>query len=41
MADLNAKLTKGRSQGVTITRLTEVDMPKAEVVFEVTVSGLG
>jgi hypothetical protein len=41
MADLNAQLTKQRSGGVTITRLTEVDMPKAEVIYEVTVAGLG
>ena len=38
---LNAQLTKGRSQGVTISRLTEVDMPKAEVVYEIAVAGLG
>jgi hypothetical protein len=41
IADLNAQLTKQRSGGVTITRLTEVDLPKEEVIYEVTVSGLG
>lgn len=41
LADLNAQLTKGRSQGVTISRLTEVDLPKAEVVYEIAISGLG
>jgi len=41
IADLNAQLTKGRAGGVTISRLTEVDMPKAEVVYEIAVSGLG
>ena len=41
MADLNAALEKGRAGGVTITVLTEVDLPKADEVFEITVSGLG
>ena len=41
IADLNQRLTKERSQGVTITRLTEVEMPKAEVVYEIAISGLG
>ena len=41
LADLNQQLTKGRASGVTISRLTEVDMPKAEVIYEVAVSGLG
>jgi hypothetical protein len=41
IADLNALLTKHRSDGVTISRLTEVDMPKAEVVYEIAISGLG
>ena len=40
LADLNAQLTKGRSQGVTISRLTEVDLPKAEVVYEIAIAGL-
>jgi len=41
IADLNLALTKGRAAGVTIAKLTEVEMPKAEVVYEVAVSGLG
>lgn len=41
LADLNLALSKGRAGGVTISRLTEVDMPKAEIVYELAVSGLG
>ncbi|MFY9344956.1 MAG: hypothetical protein WAT39_20855 [Planctomycetota bacterium] len=41
IADLNLALSKGRAGGVTISRLTEVEIPKAEVVYEVAVSGLG
>jgi hypothetical protein len=40
LADLNDQLVKGRAGGVKIARLTEVEIPKAEVVFEVTISGL-
>ena len=41
LADLNLALSKGRAGGVTVTRLTEVEMPKAEVVYEIAISGLG
>ncbi|HEX5052160.1 MAG TPA: hypothetical protein VFZ65_10335 [Planctomycetota bacterium] len=41
LADLNAALEKGRSGGVTISRLTEVEMPKEDCIYEVSVSGLG
>lgn len=42
IADLNLALTKKRAgPGVSIKSLTEVDMPKAEVVLEVSISGLG
>lgn len=41
LAELNLLLSKKRSGGVTITRLTEVEVPKAEVVYELAVSGLG
>jgi hypothetical protein len=41
MADLNLQLSKQRAGGVTITRLTEVDMPKAEIVYEIAIAGLG
>ena len=40
--DLNAALEKGRAgKGVKVTTLAEVDMPKADCVFEVAISGLG
>jgi len=42
IADLNLALTKKRAgPGVSIKSLTEVDMPKADVVYEVSISGLG
>ncbi len=41
LADLNLALSKGRAGGVTISRLTEVDMPKAEIIYELAISGLG
>jgi len=42
MEGLNAALTKARAgKGVAITKLVEVDVPKAAVVYEVTVAGLG
>jgi len=42
MSDLNDALTKGRAgRGVALTTLVEVDMPKAAVVYEVQVAGLG
>jgi hypothetical protein len=42
IADLNLALTKKRAgPGVAIKTLVEVDMPKAEVVYEVSVNGLG
>lgn len=41
LADLNLALDKGRAGGVKIARLTEVEVPKAEVVYEIAVSGLG
>ena len=41
LADLNLALVKGRAAGVTIAKLTEVEVPKADVVYELAVSGLG
>lgn len=41
IADLNVALEKGRAGKVTISRLTEVEMPKADVVYEIAISGLG
>lgn len=41
LADLNLLLSKNRAGGVTISRLTEVELPKAEAVFELAISGLG
>jgi hypothetical protein len=42
IADLNEALEKGRAgKGVTITVLTEVELPKADEIYEITVSGLG
>lgn len=42
IADLNAALEKGRAgKGVTITVLTEVELPKAEEIYEIAISGLG
>ena len=41
MADLNAALAKGRVGEVKIARLTEVELAKAEVVYELAISGLG
>ena len=42
IADLNLALTKKRAgQGVAITKLVEVDVPKADIVYEVCVNGLG
>jgi len=42
IADLNLALTKNRAgPGVAVTTLAEVDMPKAEAVYEVSVNGLG
>ncbi|MBL8751742.1 MAG: hypothetical protein JNK15_00465 [Planctomycetes bacterium] len=41
IADLNLLLSKKRAGGVTIRSLTEVEMPKAEVVYELAISGLG
>lgn len=41
IADLNLALSKGRAGGVTISKLTEVDMPRAEIVYEIAISGLG
>ena len=41
LAELNLALVKGRAGGVTIAKLTEVELPKAEVVYELGISGLG
>lgn len=40
VADLNAALDKGRLPGIRVTRLAEVEVPKAEIVYEVQISGL-
>ena len=40
--DLNTALTKQRAgTGVKVSSLAEVDIAKAEVVYEVAISGLG
>lgn len=42
IADLNAALEKGRAgSGVVISSLQEVELPKADEIYEVTISGLG
>jgi hypothetical protein len=41
LAELNLLLSKKRAGGVTIARLTEVEVPKAEIVYEIAISGLG
>lgn len=41
IADLNEALQKGRVDGVKITVLTEVELPKAEAVYEIAIKGLG
>jgi hypothetical protein len=41
IADLNVLLAKNRAGGVSIAKLTEVEMPKAEAVYEAAISGLG
>jgi hypothetical protein len=42
MAELNTALEKGRAgKGVLIKSLAEVELPKAEEVFELAISGLG
>lgn len=42
IADLNAALTKGRAgTGVKVSNLKEVELPKAEVIYEIAISGLG
>jgi len=41
IADLNAALEKGRAGKVTISVLTEVELPKADEVYEIAVAGLG
>ena len=41
VADLNTLLAKNRMTTVKVTRVTEVELPKTEAVYEITVSGLG
>ena len=42
MADLNKALEKGRAdKGVTVAKLTEVEVPKEDCIFELGISGLG
>ncbi len=41
LADLNLALSKGRAGKVSIKSLTEVEIEKAAVVYEVSVAGLG
>jgi hypothetical protein len=41
IADLNLALSKGRAGNVKVTALKEVELPKAEAVYEVAISGLG
>lgn len=39
--ELNEALSKGRVDKVTISVLTEVELPKADEVFEISIKGLG
>lgn len=42
MADLNKALEKGRAdKGVTVSKLTEVEMQKPDCIYELGISGLG
>ena len=42
IADLNAELEKKRAgKGIVVSSLTEVELAKAEVVYELAISGLG
>lgn len=41
LADLNEALAKGNMDKVKITVLTEVELPKAEAVYEISIKGLG
>jgi hypothetical protein len=41
LADLNLALKKGHADPVKLSRLTEVEVEKAEVVYQVQISGLG
>lgn len=42
LADLNLALSKGRARkGITIRTLTEVELPKAEACYELSIKGLG
>lgn len=41
IADLNDALAKKRMKAFKVTTLTEVDMPRAEVVYELQIAGLG
>ena len=42
MAELNKALEKGRAgKGVTVSKLTEVEMPKEDCIYELGISGLG
>lgn len=42
IADLNVALEKGRAgKGVTISVLTEVELPKADEIYELAIKGLG
>ncbi len=40
-AGLNAMLEKGRITKIKVTRVTEVEIPKAVEIYELSVSGLG
>lgn len=41
IASLNAALQKGRAGRVRISKLKEVDVEKADIVYEVSIAGLG
>jgi len=41
MAEINAALVKKRAGKARIKKLAEVDVEKAQIVYEVSVSGLG
>ena len=41
IANINAALQKGRAGRVRISKLKEVEVEKADIVYEVSVAGLG
>ncbi len=41
LADLNLRLEQKRAGRVRLKKLEEVEVPKAAIVYEVSISGLG